>query len=264
MAQEGFLYEENAYKALNKYKISTGGTAGASHDKPDLTIQAKGKKPTGCELKNSPTAAGSLVMKYYDGKWQFGDIGTDPEKEFLVDLATKFNLLKEMNTSGTHGKDWRGKVPCLQNDERGKKVIVGAKDKAAAYKSDLEKFGAQNEVHVPIPAKAICDYYIAKKCSYINVGTHGFFTLSGKDLLGLQPKLKANKEVPIPDFAKNASAVIRVRCQYKGGGDYQFVMTLQFGKVSKSPYNIAPLKKGASAAIDEVALKADPILLAFM
>ena len=91
MAQEGFLYEENAYKALNKYKISTGGTAGASHDKPDLTIQAKGKKPTGCELKNSPTAAGSLVMKYYDGKWQFGDIGTDPEKEFLVDLATKVN-----------------------------------------------------------------------------------------------------------------------------------------------------------------------------
>jgi hypothetical protein len=264
MAQEGFLYEENAYKALQKYKISTGGTAGASHDKPDLTIQNKSKKTTGCELKNSPTAAGSLVMKYYDGEWQFGDIGTDPEKEFLVELAKKFNLLKEMNTSGTHGKDWRGKVPSLQNDERGKKVIVGAKDKAAAYKSDLEKFGAQNEVHVPIPAKAICDYYIAKNCSYINVGTHGFFTLAGKDLLGLQPKLKANKNSPIPDFATNASAVIRVRCQYKGGGDYQFVMTLQFGKVSKSPYNIAPLKKGASAAIDEVALEADPIILAFM
>ena len=92
MAQEGFLYEENAYKALNKYKISTGGTAGASHDKPDLTIQAKGKKPTGCELKNSPTAAGSLVMKYYDGKWQFGDIGTDPEKEFLVDKIMDAHL----------------------------------------------------------------------------------------------------------------------------------------------------------------------------
>jgi len=264
MAQEGFLYEENAYKALQKYKISTGGVAGASHDKPDLTIQNKSKKTTGCELKNSPTAAGSLVMKYYDGKWQFGDIGKDPEKEFLVELAKKFNLLREMNTSGTHGKDWRGKVPCLQNDERGKKIIVGAKDKTAAYKADLEKFGAQNEVHVPIPAKAICDYYIAKKCSYINVGTHGFFTLAGKDLLGLQPKLKANKNSPIPDFATNASAVIRVRCQYKGGGDYQFVMTLQFGKVSKSPYNIAPIKKGSGATIDEAALKADPLLLAFM
>ena len=264
MAQEGFLYEENAYKALNKYKISIGGTAGASHDKPDLTIQTKDKKSTGCELKISPTAAGSLVMKYYNGKWQFGDIGTDPEKEFLVELAKKFNLLKEMNTSGTYGKDWRGKVPSLQNDKGGKKVIVGAKDKTAAYKSDIQKFGGQNEVHVPISAKAICDYYIAKKCSYINVGTRGFFTLAGKDLLGLQSKLKVNKEASIPDFATNASAVIRVRCQNKGGGDYQFVMTLQFGKVSKSPYNIAPLKTGSSAAIDEAVLKADPILLAFM
>ena len=39
MAQEGFVYEEKAYEALEKYSISTGGTAGASHDKPDLTIQ---------------------------------------------------------------------------------------------------------------------------------------------------------------------------------------------------------------------------------
>jgi len=38
MAQEGFLYEERAYNALEKYGISTGGTAGASHDKSDLTI----------------------------------------------------------------------------------------------------------------------------------------------------------------------------------------------------------------------------------
>ena len=44
MAQEGFLYESNAYAALQKYNISTGGVAGASHDKPDLTIKAKGKK----------------------------------------------------------------------------------------------------------------------------------------------------------------------------------------------------------------------------
>jgi hypothetical protein len=46
MAQQGFAYENNAYAALQKYNISTGGTAGASHDKPDLTIQ-RGKKETG-------------------------------------------------------------------------------------------------------------------------------------------------------------------------------------------------------------------------
>ena len=84
--QEGFLYEENAYKALQKYKISTGGTAGASHDKPDLTIQSKGKTPIGCELKNSPTAAGSLVMKYYNNKWDFGEYKGEVEMRRLADI----------------------------------------------------------------------------------------------------------------------------------------------------------------------------------
>ena len=67
----------------------------------------------------------------------------------------------------------------------------------------------------------------------------------------------------IPDFNRSADCMIRVRCQYKGGGDYQFVMTLQFSKVTKSPYNIAPLKKGSSSTIDLIALKKDPLLLAF-
>lgn len=263
MAQEGFQYENNAYKALEKYKISTGGVAGASHDKPDLTIQAKGKRPTGCELKNSPTAAGSLVMKYIDGVWQFGDYKGEVEKEFLFSIAKKANLLKEMNTSGSAGKNWRGKIPHLQNDKQGKKIIVGTKSKQTAYANDIKKFGGQNEVHIDIPAKVICDYYITKKCSYINVGTHGLFTLNGKDDLNLNKKLKTNKLDSIPDFAKSASAKIRVRVQNKGGGDYQFVMTLQFGSVKKSPYNIAPLKKGSSSVIDIESLKKDPILMAF-
>lgn len=79
MAQQGFVYESNAYDALQKYSISTGGVAGASHDKPDLTIQ-KGKKTSGVELKLSPTAAGSLVLKYYNGKWALGDTGGDVKR----------------------------------------------------------------------------------------------------------------------------------------------------------------------------------------
>lgn len=263
MAQEGFLYEERAYDALNKYNISTGGTAGASHDKPDLTIKRASKqKTTGCELKNSPTAAGSLVMKYYDGKWGFGEYKGDIEKEFLHELADKFKLLRQMNTSGNEGKNWRGKVPALQNDKTGKKIIVGAKSKTDAYQIDLKQFGGQNEVHIDIPASAICDYYIAKKCSYINVGTHGFFTLNGKDDLKINESLAKMKLEKVPDFGTNSKAVIRVRCQYKGGGDYQFVMTLQFSNVKKSPYNIAPIKKGSKADIDEDALKQDPLILA--
>jgi hypothetical protein len=118
MAQEGFLYEEHAYKALKKYNISTGGTAGASHDKPDLTIQAKVGRSmvtTGCELKNSPTAAGSLVLKYVDGKWAFGDTGDDsPEKDFLKNLGMKAGLLKKMTST------YAGLEPMLQNTKDGK------------------------------------------------------------------------------------------------------------------------------------------------
>lgn len=261
MAQQGFVYEKNAYDALQKYHISTGGVAGASHDKPDLTIQ-KGGATSGVELKLSPTAAGSLVMKYVNGKWAFGDTGGDIEKEFLKALGTKFKLLQEMNTSGQYGAKWRKSKPALQNDAAGKKVLPKGMTKEAAYKKDLAAFGAQNEVHIPIPAKAICDYYIKKKCSYINVGTTGFYTLNGKDELGLNSVLTKNSKPAIPDFGKSTTAKIRVRCQYKGGGDYQFVMTLQFGAVQKSPYNIAPMQ-GTAGVIDKAKLAKDPLLTAF-
>lgn len=264
MAQEGFVYEEKAYKALQKYKISTGGTAGASHDKPDLTIQAQGKKPTGCELKNSPTAAGSLVLKYINGKWAFGETDGEVEKEFLKALGQSAGLLQKMTTQ------WKGKVPMLQNDVSGKKKLrVGSwsdiKDKERAYAHDISLFGAENEVHIDVGAKAVCDYYLKKKCSYINVGTHGFFTLNGTDALGLNPNLKKLKHPEIPNFATSATCKIRVRVQLKSSSkkDYQFVMTLQFGGVKKSPYNIAPLRAGSKSDIDVAKLAKDPLLLAF-
>lgn len=267
MAQEGFLYEEKAYEVLQKYKISTGGTAGSSHDKPDLTIK-KGTVKTGCELKNSPTAAGSLVLKYINGKWAFGDADAEdsPEKEFLKALGTKARLLQTMTTN------WKGKTPMLQNDpETGKKMLaVGSwsdvKDKERAYNHDLKVFGGQNEVHIDVGAKAVCDYYLTKNCSYINVGTHGFFTLNRTDVLGLNKKLKSLGHAEIPDFAKSADCKIRVRVQLKSSSkkDYQFVMTLQFSNVQKSRYNIAPLKAGSKSEIDTARLKADPLLLAFV
>lgn len=265
MAQEGFLYEEKAYAALEKYKISTGGTAGASHDKPDLTIQNSKKVKTGCELKNSPTAAGSLVMKYHKGKWGFGDYKGDPEKEFMYALAVKAKLLQEMNTSGSKGAKWRGKTPALQNDASGKKILApGFTDKKKAYEFDLKQFGGDNEVHIDVGGKAVSDYYNSKKCHYINVGTHGFFLLNGSDPLKLNSNLIKLGHARIPDFSSSASCKIRVRCQYKGGGDYQFVMTLQFYGVAKSPYNLAPLKAGSKSEIDVKKLEKDPILTSFM
>ena len=74
--RRGFDYEVNAYRALKEYDISFGASpAGAASDRPDLEIK-KGKKnlkTTGVELKLSPTAAGSLVLKYYGGKWSVDD-----------------------------------------------------------------------------------------------------------------------------------------------------------------------------------------------
>lgn len=263
-AQQGFVYEENAYKALEKYGISTGGTAGASHDKPDLSIVTRSTKtPSGCELKISPTAAGSLVLKFYNGKWSFGEIKDDPEKQMMESIAKKYKLLENMNSAGVAGKNWRGKVPVLQNDASGRKILsAGIKDKRKAYEMDLKNFGGQNEVHIDVPAKAICDYYNQKKTQYLNVGTHGFYLMNKSDPLKLNTKLTKK----IPDFAQSASARIRTRCQYKGSGDYQFVMTLEFSRVTKSIYNLCPIKSATNVDIDIIQYKLPTnveLLLAF-
>jgi len=252
MAQQGFVYESNAYKALQDYEISTGGVAGASHDKPDLSIITKSSKTSaGCELKISPTAAGSLVMKYYKDTWDYGETNGDPEKELMKSIGEKNNLLKNMNASGAPGRNWRSKVPVLQNDASGKKILTGdIKDKRTAYAMDIKSFGGINEVHINVSAKDICNYYNKKKTQYINVGTHGFYLMNSSDPLGLNEKLTTK----IPDFANSASAKIRVRCQYKGSGDYQFVMTLEFNKMTKSPYNLCPIISKDNVAINKVAM----------
>jgi hypothetical protein len=58
MAQQGFVYEENATKFLKKFGLSDGITAGASHTRPDLMLTVGGQE-AGCALKISPTAGGS-------------------------------------------------------------------------------------------------------------------------------------------------------------------------------------------------------------
>ncbi len=249
MAQKGFDYERNAHNVLKEYKITVGDPAGASHDKPDLSIVTKSiQTSTGCELKISPTAAGSLVLKYYNGKWAFAeDLKGDPEKIMMRDIATQYDLLKEMNVSGPAGEKWRSKVPILQNDQAGRKILTGGiKDKRKAYEIDIQSFKGENEVHITVPAKAICDYYNKKKTYYINVGTHGFYLMNKIDPLKLNAKLTKK----IEDFSNCTSARIRTRCQPKGGGDYQFVMTLEFSNLRKSLYNIAPVTSQNNVTIN--------------
>jgi hypothetical protein len=265
MAQTGFLYEKNTFKALKSYSIVHGVPACASSTCPDIVLQtANGKTKSGCEMKKTPTAAGSLVMKYYNGKWHFGETDGEDEKEFLKFVGTERNLLTGyMNKKTT---PWGKSVPLLQNDPSNpnKKIAKGkpfgsytTKEKKAFYATDLSKYGGTNEVKINIPASIICDYYIKKECSYMNVGTHGFYTLNGHDDLGLQSKIKKAGGVLIPNFADSVSAQIRIRCQAKSTsrGEYQFTMTLQFFGVSASPYNLAPLVNKAGAAIDIRKLK---------
>ena len=253
MAQEGFIYEQNAWKALKPYGITGRPPAGASHDRPDLELKV-GKITTGVELKNAPTTAGSLVMQYYDGEWHFGPTGGDEEKEFMKGIGLKADILSRMN------KEWKN--PVLQY-ENGTKTYIGADEPRRAYAMDIAKFGGKGgDLYEPVPNKLISGYYNKKKTYYMNVGTHGLFTLNKIDPLDLNAKLKKAKLPSIPDFStpQSAETKIRVRVHYKGGGQYQFSFTLQFGKVKKSPYNIAPIRLGSSSLIDTTRLKKDAIL----
>jgi hypothetical protein len=274
--QKGFIYERNAYTSLKKYGISTGAPpAGAAHDRPDLEVQ-RGKKKTGCELKLAPTAAGSLVMKYMDGKWSFGETDGDPEKELLKFVGEKYKILQDyMNNKTTK---WGRNTPMLQNDPSNPKTKVVGKqkfssyavaEKKAFYDTDIKKYGGPNEVKVVVPASFICDYYISKKCSYLNVGTHGFYILNRNDDLGLNKSLASMKKPLIPDFATSVTAEIRVRCQLKSmsKADYQFVMTLQFKGAKTSPYNIAPTMSKDNVGINTKVLVGKdnmPLIEAFM
>jgi hypothetical protein len=261
-AQKGFDYEKNAYNALKEYKISAGQPpAGAAHDRPDLEIKkandTTGTNIAGCELKISTTAAGSLVVKFDSKtkKWKFAETKSDdPEKQLLIDLAGQYKMLDIMNTKSK--SNWAKNTPYLQNDSSGKKIYMMA-DKQKSYEKDIAQYGGANEVKIEIPASVICSYYNKKKCSYMNVGTHGFYTLNNKDPLNLNLSLPTK----IPDFKDSASAKIRVRCQPKGGGDYQFVMTLEFGSVKKSPYNLAPLSSASSVEVTIENLKKNKVLL---
>jgi len=259
-AQKGFEYEKYLYTTLTTFGIAAGNPpAGASSDRPDLEIKLvkdKENQKQGVELKLAPTAGGSLVMKYIKGKWVFDPKSADEkEKAFMVEVAKKANLLREMNTSGAYGTKWRGKIPFLQNNQQGKKVLVeSVKNMREAYEKDIKQFGGQNEIKIPVAARVMCDYYNLKDTHYLNVASHGFFLMNKKDPLNLNKEIKGPL---IPDFANSARLQIRVRCQYKGSGDYQFTMTLEFGGVKTSPYNIGPILSKDNVQIDKRALLAD-------
>jgi len=247
---KGQLYEQQTHTMLGKLGMVFGGHAGASHNKPDVTLLKGGKDKSGCELKNKPTAAGSLVMPYENGKWKFGDITNqqgviEEEKLLLKTIGTKYKVLGLMNGNG---HPWGQNSPPILQYNNGSKVVNGKPygsyslvQKLRFMAQDRKKFPGRNEVKLPIQASSICDYYISKNCSYMNVESHGFYTLNGQDELGLNDFMKKNGYPLIPDFAQSVSAAIRVRMQPKSlsKAEYQFTFTLTFSGPKKSPYNLS-------------------------
>lgn len=252
--QEGFEYEKSVYETLKKMKIAGGlPPAGAAHDRPDLEIQKKNYPAAGVELKNQPTAAGSLVLQYSRGKWSFGPTAGNPEKEFLQKIGNSVKVLDFLN------KNW--KDPALVY-EGSRKTYPKHRNWKEAYNHDLKKFGNQ---YIDVKNSVIADYYGKKNTPYLNVGTKGFFIFKKNiDPLQLQMDAQRLRLPKIPIFADkdSASTQIRIRVQDKSGG-YQFAFTLQFGSVINSPYNLGPLKKGSRSAVDINLLKENPFIKLF-
>ena len=238
-AQQGFEYEKNAAKVLKPMGLvpATFTPAGASHNQPDLMLIHKNKE-SGCELKISAASAGSLVLKYINGKWQFSDIDKkDEEKQFIKDLGNQVDLFKLINSK------WKEIPHKREPKDDSWKATVGKMNKRDMYEHDKKMFP---DIKGEIPATKIEQYYNKKDTYYVNVGTHGFYLLGASNPLGLKN---------VPRFGSAAKATFRARVQYKGSDSYQFTFEMQFSITKKSIFNIAPVK-GNSVNIDIQAMNA--------
>jgi hypothetical protein len=235
MAQQGFQYEKNAAEILKKFDVVPQNftPAGAGSDIPDLMIQKNGKK-AGCELKITAASAGSLVMKYDNGRWSVGkENETDDEKIFIAELANEVGVLDLIQNQ------WKNE-PYKFTDKKTLKDEIKGLDKRQIYSAELARFP---EIKGEISATKIEDYYARKKTYYVNVGTHGFYLLGATNPLGLRG---------VPRFGSSAKAAYRARVQAKGGGSYQFTFEMSFSILSakRSPYNIAPILSKGNVNID--------------
>ena len=250
-AQQGFEYERNAINFLTPLGLCDGKFAGASHDRPDIMLVVRGQE-SGCELKISPTAGGSLVIKAYANSkphWRFGTIEHDEtEKQFLADLAKQSGVLNKINQKwqtpifnvSDRTREWERQMLKIPLRER--------------YDMDLKTCP---DIREPLNADAMTKYYNLKNTYYINVGTHGFYLLGNKDPLGLNDRLKTVGLPLIPKFEDHCRITARVRCQSKGitkadaeekskrrigAQGYQFTFTIEFALPKNSTtYNIAPI-----------------------
>lgn len=258
MAQEGFLYEENVAKALQKKGLVKKNyvPAGASSDRPDLDLFVDGKE-YGCELKKDLASAGSLVIKYNNASntFSFGDTKGSKEKEFMSGIGKQKGVLQAIKSK------WRKKL-WIAEDRSGSWMSrwkkAGSPSLRERYEQDLKN---SPDIFFDLPSDTIEKYYNLKDTFYINVGTHGFYLLGSKD----PAKMNVGTIPAIPRWSNSHRAVLRVRIQSKGiskaeqsekqrrnptgAQGYQITMEIQFKSVVKSVYNIGPVSKGSAVII---------------
>lgn len=242
-SQQGFKYETNAAAVLKTYDIvpQTFTPAGAGSNQPDLIIKRPGLNAdgiAGCELKITAASAGSLVLKYNNGKWQFNEINAaDDEKLFIRDLANKVGIFDIINNK------WK-EEPYKGTTNLNLKKEMESLTKRQIYQRDLGLF---KDIKGEISASEIEEYYNRKNTYYVNVGTHGFYLLGPNNPLNFKN---------IPRFGTSAAAIYRARVQYKGSDNYQFTFEMQFSipAAKKSPFNIAPIINKNNVTIDTDAL----------
>lgn len=210
-------------------------------NRPDLLISNGKKVFSGCELKISPKASGSITFNYTKKGWQLNLTKTSsPETVFLHNIAKEIDLLSIVR------KDWLGKpLRSIPVDPRTLRMT-----KKAIYESDHRKF-PDIYVHTIKPI-VISRYYNIKETYYMNVGTHGFYLLGGKDPLGLNARLSQHGMPPIPKFELFLENVKgRARVQYKGHDkNHEFTFSLVMGKLKPSIYNLAGVKNPSSVVLD--------------
>jgi len=246
MAQQGFQYELNAAVALENFDIVRKGfrPAGAGSDVPDLMIKKPGLRAEGeygCELKISPSASGgSLVLKHNGLRWYFDEPKkTEDEKIFIKKIAETTGALESIN------KAWKGIKPYKFTTDGTKLREIGSLTNKEIYRKELAQFP---DVRGITESSSIEGYYNTKRTYYINVGTHGFYLLGGRNPLNLKG---------VRRFKDVANTGWRARVQSKGGGNYQFTFEMTFGIIAgnKSAFNIAPVKSAKDVTINQASLE---------
>ena len=147
-SQQGYEYEKNAAAYLKKYGFSDGEPAGASHTRPDIMLSVRGQNK-GCELKISPTAGGSLVLKYYSKKTHpfQAQFQTNDKQIYLhaetdaINRALKYISKDELRKATLYVARVKYK------DNRNKKAIWAESMPCIGCQKAITSYGIKNVVH---------------------------------------------------------------------------------------------------------------------